>query len=1126
MALGESFSLAEKHNRDLVPFFLSFAGPESSSKLPRFKLNAWLTLFSKFTNPKALHSTDVLHSLYLSLLSHPDRSLQRLSLTCLLAYKSAHLSPHEDGLTALLDDTRWREELTALDMDKFQSQDRPELVGVIIRLLFGMMLEKRGRSRGVDRRAAILGALGGCTDQELELLVDLMLRPMESDSSARREGEFGLRAVPAIISEKQQVGYLTLLGDVLKNLGPRLIACWPALLGTTIDLLGHSQSRIESAQQQIVGAEAPEDEADMEELDDVDELGSSSKITRSVRQLGLKRFADFFRNPGAFDFAPYMGESFRAFISPRLPTLDRENTQAPSALLEIVYAWTLEREHMRFLVDFDSRTLPQVYACLVATNVKPAVISRIFDIVDRILAFPTDEFMTERVIKPHASLLLTNLALLVERTQGVAVVSSPLGQRQIGILSEIAQYLTDATQAATLLGLFSPLLRKPPKLVAEKVKVNLLKITSNLLPLIPDLSDRSTHVFIKTYDLLARLFQSLRSSQARIALVTAFHRLAQLNPTLQPLADLLGSLNAYSARRIDEPNFDCRLEAFATLNETSYISLTNEDWLAVLYNMLSFIQDANELAVRTNASYTLKRFVDLVASSTGPEYEAQFVRMLYPGLKNGLRSKNELVRAEVLGVIAYAVTKCDRIDFLREMQVLLAGGDEEANFFNNIHHVQIHRRTRALRRLGDQCAEHCLRSTTLADIFVPLVSNYIVTAASLDHHLVNEAIITTGRMAKQLAWGAYYALVQRYLKLSRDRDESERVYVRTLVAVLENFHFPMEEIVPPLVLDVDADAEEDDGEPDDPSSNTVSSNNMTSPPAQLMDTGKIADAVNLRLLPNLLHHLEKRDVTEDSLRIPISIGIVRVAKHLPEATREPQIARLLTILSQILRSKSPETRDLTRDTLCRIAVILGSSYLPIMMREMRGALLRGPQLHVLAYVVHALLAYVTTTEHAESFQALDGCVGDVAHVSAEVVFGESGKDVQSEDFKTKMREVRSSSAKGLDSFAIMAKYITPSNTSGLLYPLRSIMQETQSVKTIQLVDEVLRRVASGLNSNKHLAPAELLVLCHTLISQNARFLKDVTSSRKRKGTLKGDAIVQIKRQVTVETDHYGNNSFR
>ena len=133
-------------------------------------------------------------------------------------------------------------------MNSFQPQDRPEVIDVIIRLLFGMMLEKKGRSRGADRRAAILGTLGACTDRELELLVDLMLRPMGSDSSARREDEFTLRAVPADVSEKQQVGYLTLLGDVLKNLGPRLIACWPALLGTTIDLVGHSQTRIESVQ--------------------------------------------------------------------------------------------------------------------------------------------------------------------------------------------------------------------------------------------------------------------------------------------------------------------------------------------------------------------------------------------------------------------------------------------------------------------------------------------------------------------------------------------------------------------------------------------------------------------------------------------------------------------------------------------------------------------------------------------------------------------------------------------------------------------------------------------------------------------------------------------------------------
>ena len=50
---------------------------------------------------------------------------------------------------------------------------------------------------------------------------------------------------------------------------------------------------------------------------------------------------------------------------------------------------------------------------------------------------------------------------------------------------------------------------------------------------------------------------------------------------------------------------------------------------------------------------------------------------------------------------------------------------------------------------------------------------------------------------------------------------------------------------------------------------------------------------------------------------------------------------------------------------------------------------------------------------------MDDCVNDVALASAEVIFGESGKDVQAEDFKTEMRDVRTSSSAGLDSFAIM-----------------------------------------------------------------------------------------------------------
>ncbi|KAJ7158771.1 armadillo-type protein [Mycena filopes] len=1124
-AMGECPALVQKHNRDIVPFFLNLATPppDTSSKLPRHKLTAWLTLFSKLGNPKGLRSSEALREIYITNLSHADRALQSVALSCILTFKSPRLAPYEAQMRAFLDDTRWRDELMRLDLSQVEQQDREEVVDVITRLLFGLMLEKKGRSRGADRRAAVLGTLAGCTDEELGLVADLMLQSLKSDRTSRQQQPFVIQEVPSEVSEKQQIGFIGLLGDVIRNLGPRLVAYWPALLGATMDFIARAQLRINSA------GRAEEDEDDDAEdeanegADELDSAPSTSKTLRSIRQLGLKRFADFFRCPVQFDYAPYMQAAFSAFISPRLASLDRENTQSPSSLMELFYVWTLNGERVMFLAQYDDQVLPKIYDCLVATNVKPAVVSKIFDIVEKLLAFSTvDPNVSEKVVKPHVSLLLNNLATLVERTKGTAAVSSPLGQRQISILSEIAQYSTDASQASTLLTLFAPLLRKPPKVVPEKVKVDLLNIIGTLMPLIPDLSVSTSEIHVKTYELISQLFQSLRSRAARISLVGTLRRLSLLDTSLERLAQTLDSLNAYSSRRMDEPDFDRRLAAFATLNESLFKGLSSTEWLPIVYSMLHFIQDPAELAIRNNAAYTMRHFVDLVAARESPELEVMFTRVLFPGMRNGLRSKNELVRSEILGVLAYAITKCEAISFLQEMRVLLAGGDEEANFFNNIHHIQIHRRSRALRRLADQCDEGHLRSNTLADIFVPLVGNYITATASIDHHLVNDAILTTGRMAKHLAWGAYYALVQKYLRLSRAKDASERVYVRTLVSLLDNFHFPMEDAIPVIPEAPENEADEDDVDDEDEDAPVPAPPPVSTPSNS---TTRIADAVNLRLLPNLLNHLEKRDATtEDTTRIPIAIGIVKVAKHLPVAAREPQISRLLTVLSQVLRSKSQETRDLTRDTLSRIAVSLGPSYLPLMLREMRAALLRGPQLHVLAYVTHALLVHVSSDEHSETFGNLDDCVNDVAYISAEVIFGESAKDVLAEEFKTKMREVRSSSAKGLDSFGIVAKYITPPRISSLLVPLRAIMQTTESVKVMQLVEDVLKRVTSGLNANKHLIPTELLVLCHTLISQNAKFLKQAPI--KHKARAKGDAIVQIKRQIVEQTDHYANNSFR
>jgi len=119
------------------------------------------------------------------------------------------------------------------------------------------------------------------------------------------------------------------------------------------------------------------------------------------------------------------------------------------------------------------------------------------------LAFSTaGDFIAEHVTKPHVSLLLADSALLVERTKGDAVASSSLGQRKIGILSEIAhwQYLTDTAQAATLLGLSYVDYQNAP---LRRSKSSSSKSLS------------ATLVFAKTYDPLVRLSKDLHFSETR-----------------------------------------------------------------------------------------------------------------------------------------------------------------------------------------------------------------------------------------------------------------------------------------------------------------------------------------------------------------------------------------------------------------------------------------------------------------------------------------------------------------------------------------------------------------------------------------------------------------------------------
>jgi U3 small nucleolar RNA-associated protein 20 len=296
------------------------------------------------------------------------------------------------------------------------------------------------------------------------------------------------------------------------------------------------------------------------------------------------------------------------------------------------------------------------------------------------------------------------------------------------------------------------------------------------------------------FSTLSQLFSTLESRKARLALVAAFGQFGYIDKLMQPLISNLVDLNTYSFKRLDEPDFETKFTAFKLVASTES-SFSPRYWLALVHNFLYNLRDIDEYSVRTAAVECMLRLVDLAAAPDGDMKEAGalsyldiVIYTLLPEIKKGLKFNSEVVRKEFVIVLAALITKLPNHRSLTDMSALLAGGDDEANFFSNIYHPQIHRRERALRRLSKEC--ETISPGNINSIFIPIASHFVFESNLAERHqLVNEAVNALSALANSLPWGQYYRLILRYFDSLKKKPHLEHIVIRVVVAILESFHF-------------------------------------------------------------------------------------------------------------------------------------------------------------------------------------------------------------------------------------------------------------------------------------------------------------------------------------------------
>ena len=1087
--LGIPF-VAEKHSRRLVPLFLRWVSPaehvedhfvpedlpddvsqgtvDLGAKLRYQDGKKMLDLFGSFINPRVLFQASSVYRALLDLLCNGDSRVQKAALNAVLTWKQKGITPYRENLMNLVDDTRFREEISVFlrtedDSSAIESTHHDELFPVLLRLLYGKIISKGGKGQTAKRKAVFEG-LARFPSLRLAQFVDIALGPMNSaDQKDPLDVGRGHTTVDTRKHPRQLLGLLNMVHDLLEAFGSHLAFLTKRMMDAVWTCLTISLAEL-----------SPDSEGNWDK---------QTSLSKEIRQRGVHCLTLLFRYGSRSTMQAYLSKIFTRVLSPRLEKLPVETAQSVSGILRLFAEWTTSPETCLYLTKYDDRVLPRLVACLRVPSAKDEVKSFVLNTLLKSLMASAgledststtfsqeNELVRSLVILPHAEAILFELSLFLEAGPSKDLLSSA-----ISIIANLAPIVSGSSESQKLLQIATLLLNQPSQRVNPYTKGKLLRMIQHFISYVELQSqeDLSLHIFAS----LSSLFGSFKDRNNRIALCKALQALADVRTELRQVAAICFELNAFSTSSVDEADFDTRLSAFNRVNDTLYQSLTGYEWRPLLHNALYYIKDKEELAIRSSASFMLRRFVE--ASQTQPldplHHCSDLLKtVLLPALRLGAEESSEFVRFEYLAVMAHLIATHKDWAEISDMVILLVEQDDEASFFRNILHVQQHRRLRALRRLAAAARSHCLRSFNIAHFLIPLVEQFIFARAEGEnaHNLSAEAVLTISPLAEGLEWPQLRALLRRYTSYINSKPELEKTVVKLLGVVIDSLSRSVTNKTGCHDLR-EAEPNMSHGSNETKSIEPRSTLSKTLPREE-----KLSADMTENLLPSMLEYLHDKDETKVSLRVPVAISVVKMLNVLPKEKFIERFPAVLTDVCHILRSRSQESRDLTRKTLTEIATIIGPNYFGFILKELRGSLQRGYQLHVLSFTVHSIL--VAT---ASMFKPgdLDYCLPQLTAIIMDDIFGTTGQEKDAEEYISKMKEVKSS--KSFDSMELIAKTATIKNLKHLIRPLQGLLDEKLDLRMIKKVDELLRRIGVGILRNDATDCQETLIFCFEVINE-------------------------------------------
>ncbi|XP_068632256.1 small subunit processome component 20 homolog [Battus philenor] len=787
-----------------------------SGKIVFKTLISIMQVMAQFKNPRALYKESTFWDLYMEFLKHKNSGLQKFALDCVLNYKNKNVVAYKSNLYNLVDDKKFKDELTLFkitaDSQNIQPEDREHVIPIILRILYGKMTSKLGAEKkggGQAKRALVMRYLSGCKENELKMFIEMAF------SYHKEYIDMSPKEIYVNILDKLDLKSITYPGKIHSVLN--LFDVVREYFGGAMkeELLNELFKIFYAVCSQVASV-----------LNHVDRVHMSYiKAMKNLRNICIGILAKLFDQ---FDKYVWNKEEiyvvFETLIWPLTPKLHIEGIHSPTSLLKLFSVWCQNPRYYILLItcpekDSDSSVLPALFKLLLAPKTNPGVVNFILDMVEKLLTLTEDEEEKEippietfksldvnynlpseinfgsKILVPH----LPSILEIMKRRVANSAKSNTVNKRDLLILSRVTEMVTTPEMCDDLLSLLLPILvKKVCSNMAEDNMEHAVSIIINLLG-----HSANPERYIKN---IAVLFNKVSPVEVRKLLLKLLSSIAENitdnKDVFLKIAHVITEMNAFNKRWIEQPDFDKRLDAYKEIYKMAEQNEISVD-LAVLItnNCFYFMRTEKDIGLRDSAGLCLKRILPKLLLKYWSTTDGQFLvkdtvlSLISAGIRD---SKNENLRTESISLLGVLARECPEADVvLSDLNHFINKEDIEVDFFENINHLQLHRRVRALLKFSKIARKmiKCPSPRTLTNFILPLASTYICDDKYSDKNsLIDACIETISTCCRLLPWYHYEVILKLYLNKMRHSTEYQKQLTRILIGIVDAFHFDFSKV--------------------------------------------------------------------------------------------------------------------------------------------------------------------------------------------------------------------------------------------------------------------------------------------------------------------------------------------